>query len=164
DGDVLAIRQLSGWQDLGSSITVKGEVAHPGTYGIQNGERLSSILARAGGFLDNAYPYGAIFERVQVRELQEKNRADLIQRVEAEASSVKLLPSMDTDQQVAAKAAVLQYRSTIEALQNTPPTGRLVIHISGDVKKWTNTSADIQVRAGDVLIIPKKPNIVLVTG
>jgi protein involved in polysaccharide export with SLBB domain len=164
DGDVLTIRELSGWEDLGATIQVKGEVAHPGGYGIQAGERLSSILARAGGLLPNAYPYGAIFERVQVRELEEKNRADLIQRVQAEAAQVKLLPGMDVDQQVQARAAVLTYQKTVEELRNTPPVGRLVIHISSDVKRWANTPADIQVRAGDVIYIPKKPNIVLVDG
>ncbi|HXM22022.1 MAG TPA: SLBB domain-containing protein [Terriglobales bacterium] len=164
DGDVLAIRQLSGWEDMGATIQVKGEVAHPGGYGIQPGERLSSVIARAGGFLSNAYPYGAILERAQVRELEEKNRADLIQRVQVEALQVKLLPGMDGDQQIQTKAAVLQYQKTIEQLQNIPPAGRLVIHISSDVKRWANTSADIQVRAGDVVRIPKRPGIVLVDG
>ena len=164
DGDVLTIRQLSGWQDLGAVIQVKGEVAHPGGYGIQPGERLSSIIARAGGFLPNSYPYGAVLERVQVRELEEKNRADLLQRVQAEVGLVKPPPGADLDQQVQAKAAVLQYQKIIEQLQNTPPVGRLVIHISSDVKGWANTSADIQVRAGDTIRIPKKPGIVLVDG
>ncbi|MEY2414437.1 MAG: hypothetical protein QOD84_3043, partial [Acidobacteriaceae bacterium] len=58
DGDVLTIRQLSGWNDRGASISVQGEVVHPGTYGIQEGERLSSVLERAGGFRTDAYPYG----------------------------------------------------------------------------------------------------------
>jgi polysaccharide biosynthesis/export protein len=164
DGDVLTIRQLSGWDDLGAVIQVKGEVAHPGGYGIQPGERLSSIIARAGGFLPNSYPYGAVFERAQVRELEEKNRADLLQRVQAEVGLVKPPPGADLDQQVQAKAAVLQYQKVIEELQNTPPVGRLVIHISSDVKRWANTSADIQVRAGDVIRIPKRPGIVLVDG
>src|SRR5262249_45985286 len=43
DGDVLAIRQVPGWNDLGSSVTLRGEVQHPGTYGIRPGERLSSV-------------------------------------------------------------------------------------------------------------------------
>jgi len=61
DGDVLTVRQLSGWNDIGATIEVKGEVLHPGVYGIQEGERLSSILGRAGGFRASAYPYGAVF-------------------------------------------------------------------------------------------------------
>jgi protein involved in polysaccharide export with SLBB domain len=76
DGDVLAIKQLTGWKDVGAMITVTGEVVHPGTYGIQEGERLSSIIQRAGGFRSDAYPYGAVFERQQIRDMEAKNRAD----------------------------------------------------------------------------------------
>jgi protein involved in polysaccharide export with SLBB domain len=164
DGDVLTVGQISNWSDLAATIQIKGEVAHPGGYGIQPGERLSSIIARAGGFLPTAYPYGAIFERVELRDLEEKNRADLIARMQAEAKNVKLNPEMEQDDQLQAKASVLQYRATIDKLQNTPPAGRLVIHISSNVKRWANTSADVQVRAGDTIYIPKRPGIVLVDG
>jgi protein involved in polysaccharide export with SLBB domain len=164
DGDVLTIRQLSGWNDMGATITVNGEVAHPGTYGIQAGERLSSILARAGGFQADAYPYGAIFERIQVRDLEEQNRAELIRRVQDEGNPLKLLNSQDADEKAAKEASLLQWKSTLESLQKTPPQGRQVIHISADVKHWANTPADIQVRAGDVIYIPKKPNFVMVDG
>ena len=61
DGDVLSVPELPGWKDLGASITVKGEVRNPGVYGIRPGERLSSVLKRAGGLLPTAYPQGAIF-------------------------------------------------------------------------------------------------------
>ena len=164
DGDVLTIGQISDWQDVGATIQVKGEVAHPGGYGIQPGERLSSIIARAGGLLPTAYPYGAIFERVELREMEEKNRADLIERIQAEAKEVKNVPGMEEDDLAKAKATVLQYKKTVQNLENTPPAGRLVIHISGDVKRWANTSADVQVRAGDTIYIPKRPSMVLVDG
>ena len=74
NGDVLTIRQLPGWNDLGASIIVKGEVKHPGTFGIRPGEKLSSVLLRAGGFDQHAYPYGAVLERAQVRELESTSR------------------------------------------------------------------------------------------
>ena len=60
DGDVLSVPELPGWKDLGASITVKGEVRNPGVYGIRPGERLSSVLKRAGGLLPTAYPQGAV--------------------------------------------------------------------------------------------------------
>ena len=164
DGDVLTIGQLSGWNDLGATIKVTGEVVHPGVYGIQQGESLSSVIQRAGGFLPDAYPYGAVFERVQLRELEEKNRADLIQRMRVESKSVKLVPNMDEDDQAQAKASIMQYQKTIGILENTPPAGRLVIHISQDVPRWANTSADIQVRSGDAIYVPKRSGIVLVDG
>ena len=52
----------------------------------------------------------------------------------------------------------------MDRLQNTPPAGRMVIHISKDPKRWRNTSADIQVRAGDTIYIPKVPTSVMVNG
>jgi polysaccharide export outer membrane protein len=159
DGDVLSIRQMGGWKELGATITVDGEVLHPGTYGIQEGERLSSILARAGGFRAGAYPYGAVFERVQVRDLEEKNRAQLVRQVQTEGASLKAV-----DDPLSRESAALQWKSTLEKLQNTPPPGRMVIHISGDVKRWANTPADIQVRAGDVIYIPRRPTFVMVDG
>jgi len=164
DGDVLTIRQMAGWRDVGATITVTGEVMHPGTYGIQEGERLSSILERAGGLRSDAYPYGAIFERVQVRELEERNRAELERNVEDQGSVLKAVPDGDADQKAAKDAALMQWQSTMERLQNTPPAGRMVIHISKDSKRWRNTSADIQVRAGDTLFIPKVPTSVMVNG
>jgi protein involved in polysaccharide export with SLBB domain len=165
DGDVLTIRQLAGWNDIGSLITVKGEVMHPGDYGIQEGERLSSVIARAGGLRGDAYPYGAILERRQVRELEEKNRADLIRQVRAQQSTLKLIPDGgDADEKLAKEGTLEQWHSTLDQLESTPPAGRLVIHISKNVNKWAKTPADIEVRAGDTLLIPKTPTYVMVNG
>src|SRR5580658_3776583 len=164
DGDVLTIRQLAGWRDVGATITVNGEVMHPGTYGIEEGEHLSSILERAGGLRSDAYPYGSIFERVQVRELEERNRAEFMQNLQDQGASLKAVPDGDADQKSAKDAALMQWQATVERLQNTPPAGRMVIHISRDSKRWRNTSADIQVRAGDTIFIPKVPTSVAVNG
>ena len=164
DGDVLTIGELTGWKDVGATIMVRGEVLHPGIYGIREGETLSSVIARAGGFRADAYPYGSIFERVQIREIEEKNRAELIRRVQDEGSSLKLLASTDQDEKLAKDASLLQWKSAIEELQNTPPGGRMVIHISADMKHWAQTSADIPVRAGDSIYIPKRPTFVMVDG
>jgi protein involved in polysaccharide export with SLBB domain len=164
DGDVLTIRQLAGWRDVGATITVNGEVMHPGTYGIEEGEHLSSILERAGGLRSDAYPYGSIFERVQVRELEERNRSEFMQNLQDQGASLKAVPDGDADQKAAKDAALMQWQATVERLQNTPPAGRMVIHISRDSKRWRNTSADIQVRAGDTIFIPKVPTSVVVNG
>jgi len=164
NGDVLTIRQLTGWNDIGATIEVKGEVVHPGSFGIENGERLSQILERAGGFRPDAYPYGAILMRTQIRELEEKNRSDLVRRLQDEGAGLKLMPEPDADAKMAKEASLLQWKATLDQLQNAPPDGRLVVHISSNLKNWVNTPADIQVRAGDVLYIPKRPNFVMVNG
>jgi protein involved in polysaccharide export with SLBB domain len=49
-------------------------------------------------------------------------------------------------------------------LNANPPEGRVDIRISDRVDRWRNTSADVEVRAGDTLTIPKRPSFVMVTG
>lgn len=164
NGDVLTIRELPGWSDLGASITVKGEVTSPGTYGIRPGERLSSILERAGGFQANAYPYGAILRRVQVRDLESRDQDAMIMRVKDEQSQLQLLPDTDPDKKKAKDQALEQWQIALEQLSSNPPSGRVAIRISTDISRWKGTVADVQVRAGDVIEIPKTPSYVMVTG
>jgi polysaccharide export outer membrane protein len=60
--------------------------------------------------------------------------------------------------------AIGQTEATLTQLQANPPIGRVVIKISADVKAWQNTAADVQVRNGDVLFVPKKAGYVMVNG
>jgi protein involved in polysaccharide export with SLBB domain len=164
NGDVLTIRQLPGWGDLGASIALKGEVAHPGTYGIRPGERLSAVLQRAGGFGPNAYPYGAVLQRVQVREMESQSQNEVILRVKDAQGSLQLLPDTDPKQKEAKLLAIQQWQSTLDQLSANPPLGRVAIRISSKIDRWKNTIADVEVRAGDTLVIPKRPSYVMVTG
>ena len=164
DGDILTIRQLPRWNDIGASITVRGEVLHPGTYGIGPGERLSSVLARSGGFGPEAYPYGAVLMRREVRELEMKSHLELVERVKAEQVTLKALPDTDADQKNAKLTAIGQTEATLAQLQASVPIGRVVMHISPDMKAWENTTADVPIRDGDVLFVPKKAGYVLVNG
>jgi protein involved in polysaccharide export with SLBB domain len=164
NGDVLTIRQLPGWNDIGASISVRGEVMNPGTYGIRPGERLSSILQRAGGFQSNAYPYGAVLQRTQVRELEAKEQNQMILRVKDLRNNLELLPEGDARQRQAKEMALQQYQTTLTQLSGNPPVGRVAIRVSSDINRWKNSSADVEVRAGDSLIIPKRPSFVMVSG
>jgi protein involved in polysaccharide export with SLBB domain len=163
-GDVVSIRRLAGWQDIGASVTINGEVEHAGSYGIEQGERLSSVLKRAGGFREGAYPAAAILERVQVRELAEQARQLMIQRIDTTPIESKA-GTMSTQDQASTQQALQQQRAQVLAtLRSHPASGRLVINISSDIGKWENTSSDIEMRAGDTLVIPKRPNFVMVSG
>jgi protein involved in polysaccharide export with SLBB domain len=164
NGDVLTIRQLPGWNDLGASIALKGELKHPGTYGIRPGERLSSVLERAGGFQPNAYPYGAVLQRVQVREMELRSQDEVILRVKDAQSSLELLPDTDPREKQAKLTAIQQWQSTLDQLSSNPPLGRVTIRITSRIERWKNTSVDVEVRAGDVLVIPKRPSYIMVTG
>lgn len=164
NGDVLTIRGLPGWNDLGASITVKGEVRNPGTYGIRPGERLSSVIERAGGFQPSAYPYAAVFKRAQVRELETRAQNEMLARLKSEQSNLQMLPDADPDKKRAKDMALEQWRTVVEELGSSPPSGRMAIHISSNVNRWKNTPEDIELRTGDSIEIPKKPGYVSVTG
>ena len=164
NGDVLTIRQVPGWKDLSAKANVQGEVLHPGPYGIQPGERLSSVLLRAGGYTPEAFPYGTVLMRAEVREAQERTYQELVRRVQAQQVNIKLLPENDQDAKNAKLSAIAQTQATLDQLRLSPPLGRLVIHIDGPIQKWKNTSADVEMRDGDQLIIPKKTGYVMVSG
>ncbi|MGB8321479.1 MAG: SLBB domain-containing protein, partial [Candidatus Acidiferrum sp.] len=163
-GDVLAIRQVPGWKDIGASIKVGGEVMHPSTYGIQPGDRLSSVLARAGGLSKNAYPYGALLTRRDVRDIEQKSQMELINRIKAERVQLLALPENTEDQKNQKLTALAETDSTLAQLAAKEPVGRVVIHIQKDIAAWKNTGADITLKDGDELYVPKNPGTVLVTG
>ncbi len=164
-GDVVGIRQMTGWNDIGSSVTISGEVKFAGTYGITDGERLSSVLKRAGGFRKDAYPRAAVLLRVAVRQLEQANQQAMIQRIETTTPTVGAGVTTTTqDQKNLLQEMQQQRQEVLASLRNHPPTGRLVIRISADISKWENTPADIVMRAGDRLMIPKRPDFVLVSG
>jgi protein involved in polysaccharide export with SLBB domain len=165
NGDVLTIRQLPGWEDLGATVVVKGEVNHPGTYGIRPGERLSSVLERAGGFRSTAYPQGIVLLRDDVRELEQKSRDQLIQHIKLEGDTVKTSMQATGQEQVAlVQAEQTQRQQMIEALEQTPVVGRLVVQMPNNLNRFRGSPDDIQLRRGDTIFIPKEPQFVTVTG
>jgi protein involved in polysaccharide export with SLBB domain len=166
NGDVLSIRQVPGWEDLGASITIRGEVVHPGTYGIRPGERLSSVIARAGGFSPAAYPYGSVLARPEVQKLEQRSYGELVQRVREQQATLKLTATSttDSDQKLSAESALVQWQTALDNLMSSPPTGRVTIQVSSNIHSWANTARDITVRSGDLLFVPKRPSYVMVQG
>src|SRR5260370_17712311 len=163
DGDVLTVPQQAGWNDIGATVTLRGEVRKPGVYGIRPGEHLSSLLKRAGGLLPTAYPRASMFERNEVRELQQHSRQELIQRLEQESTVVKTSASTSgTEEAALQQAAMLQRQRVLDALRKAPVSGRLVIHLRSDRKDFAGSTDDIELRAGDSLTVPKPPGAVLV--
>jgi polysaccharide export outer membrane protein len=165
DGDVLTVPQQAGWNDIGATVTLHGEVRKPGVYGIRPGERLSSLVKRAGGLLPTAYPRAGVFERNDVRELQQKSRQEMIQRLEQESTVVKTAASTSGTEEAALQQAAIQQRQRVlEGLRKAPVSGRLIIHLRLDHKEFAGSPDDIELRAGDSLTVPKQPGAVLVIG
>jgi len=165
DGDVLTVPQQTRWKDMGATVTLHGEVAKPGVYGIEPGERLSSLLRRAGGMLPTAYPQAAVFERIEVRKMQQQSREELVQRLEQESTVVKTAITTNGSEEAALQQTAVQQRQrVVDALRRAPVSGRLVVHIREGQKDFQGSSDDIELRAGDTLEIPKQPGFVLIVG
>jgi protein involved in polysaccharide export with SLBB domain len=166
DGDTLTIRPIAGFNNIGATVTIRGEVMHPSVYGIKEGERLSSVLKRAGGFSPDSYPQGIVLSRDSLRMMEEQNRVDLISRLQAESTNQpKYKPGTNAaEAALVSQSASIQQQQLIDRLKNEPPVGRLVVRINGDIAKWQNGSEDVELRKGDVIVIPKRPTQVMVTG
>ena len=164
DADVLSVRRLVGWSDVGAAVEISGEVQHPGTYGIREGERLSSLLERAGGFTSLAFAQAAVLERVQVREMAEKSRRELVERLQAQPAEQFSAKTTAEERAAMAETMRLERQQALERLRGAPVSGRLVIAISNQPEKWADTPADLELRPGDTLRVPKKPQFVLISG
>jgi len=100
-----------------------------------------------------------------VRELQQKSRQELIQRLEQETTVVKTSASTTGAEEAALQQAAIQQRQRVlDALRRAPVSGRLVIHLRSDRKDFAGSPDDIELRAGDSLAIPKQPGAVIVAG
>ena len=106
-------------------------------------------------------------------QAQEKRAADAKQSSSGADADVKKMtttskiardPEADVDQKNAKLTAIGQTEATLAQLQASAPIGRVVMHISPDMKSWQNTAADVAVRDGDVLFVPKKAGYVMVNG
>jgi protein involved in polysaccharide export with SLBB domain len=165
DGDILTVPRIAGWSDIGAVVSIQGEVRRPGVYGIQPGERLSSLLKRAGGLLPTAYARAAVFERNEVRELQQKSRQELIQRLEQESTLVRTSVNTSGSEEAALQQAAFQQRQRVlEGLRSAPISGRMVIHLRVGQKGFEGSPDDIELHTGDSLTIPKQPGAVVVVG
>ena len=54
------------------TVTLDGAVKKPGEYSFVEGTTLHEIILEAGGYTDNAYPYGASLFRKRVADIQQE--------------------------------------------------------------------------------------------
>jgi polysaccharide biosynthesis/export protein len=148
------------------NVEIRGEVRYPGLYPIFKGERLSSALQRAGGFTQNAYPRGAIFTRVRAKEEQEKRLQELIREQELTLltqSATTTQAALNTDEVQAQRQSVEQQRLLLERLKAVQPEGRLVVRLQS-LETFAGSTQDIELDAGDRLVIPTAPQYINVLG
>jgi polysaccharide export outer membrane protein len=163
--DYLFIRTIPEW-GLYKLVRIEGEVKFPGTYAIKRGETLSSLLARAGGFSDKAYPKGTIFTRVSVKETQEKLLKQAIDRIEAEMYALaarKAQTEIEPEEAKRQQVYVKQQQLLVAKLREVVPLGRVVIRLD-DPERLRGTPGDIELQKGDIVMVPGIQQTVNVLG
>jgi protein involved in polysaccharide export with SLBB domain len=147
------------------TIVLSGQVMRPGVYTIADGERLSSVLARAGGFTDRAFPKGSAFTRASLRRI-EKEQLDAFlktqeQRMLASASTV--IVGAEKEEVAAQQQALQARREALRLVANKVVVGRMVVHLD-QPEKLKDTDNDVLLMDGDTLNVPEPPDSVLVIG
>ena len=157
--DVVRVRAVYTDRDQGT-VSVAGEVRFPGVFDITRDERLSSLLQRAGGLSEIAYPYGAIFTRKEAALNEKAGYERTARELESEVP-ILLAKSSGTD---ASQTSVGIYLSSLaKNLRDTPVLGRVVITADPTVLA-IKPELDFVLEPGDTLFIPKRPSDVTVTG
>jgi len=145
-------------------VTLSGEFKLPGVYSIQPGERISSVIKRAGGYTRNAYCPGAVFLRraVAERERDRLNRVmrDLEESILAEGRTI--LGSPEQSQKLYEQEAAKK-REHLRILASNIVLGRVVIDL--DVfGKFEGSEGDLALQDGDSLTVPVLPAEVMIMG
>ncbi|WP_448585411.1 SLBB domain-containing protein [Thermaurantiacus sp.] len=141
----------------GSGVLVAGEVVRPGLYAIRKGEKLSELLARAGGLTEYAYPYGAIFTRQRVKEAEQEGYRRTARELNNSLLAATARSGDRGTEGLQGAAALIQLIASAEA------TGRVVVEADPRVLA-IRPDLDTVLEAGDSISIPKRPNYVLALG
>ncbi len=140
-------------------VLLTGEVARPGLYSIRKGERLSQLIARAGGTTSLAYPYGSVFTRRSVKEAQQEG----IRRTTRELTNAFLAVSARKSGSGSGGSDSTTIASLIASLGTVEAPGRVVIESDQRVVAL-RPDLDTVLESGDTLYVPKRPNYVLALG
>lgn len=151
-------------------VTIKGEVRRAGRYARAEGERLSSVLKRAGGFTAWAYPDGIVMFRESVRRAQETEVSRYIalerQRLTAESSALIAGGADVGAKESSTQADIVALNARIAALTELASrsvTGRVVLRLPS-LDKLEGSEEDVVLENGDVIDVPARPSTVTVLG
>lgn len=163
--DKLMIKRIPDWNEE-IYVSVEGEVAFPGSYIIKKGERLSSVLERAGGFTEKAYLKGAVFTRSSIKEMQQKNIDEAVSRLEKSmisGSVAEVSTLINPEEAKQMQLAIEQKKNLVEKLKTAQAKGRIIVRLDRS-PGFKGSINDIQLENGDSLYIPGRPGEINVIG
>lgn len=140
--------------DSARIVHIQGRVKNPGSYFITEGETLSNVIKRAGGYTSDAYIYGAALFREDALNKQmqyaQLNYSDtvnfIISNIGRPGASVNS-SSLDL---------------LAEELRSQTPNGRIITDF--DYDKISNGENDIRLMNNDRIVIPSIQKVVYAFG
>ena len=94
-GDDIKIPSYASSSNPMHSVEITGEVLFPGKYTITDGESLSSIIRRAGGYTRNAFEFGGVLTRQSAKEIEkeinERIYQDMIKFIATSANAKEIV-------------------------------------------------------------------------
>ncbi len=140
------------------SARIFGEVLHPGEYDLLPGDNVLSLIQRAGGLTQQAYPAGAIFSRESERRTEE-----LRFRKAAHDMQRSLAAAIKDDKNRPDATQIELVRSLASELEDIEAVGRITIQADPAVLT-VKPEQNMLLEHGDRLFIPKRPLSVRVSG
>jgi protein involved in polysaccharide export with SLBB domain len=161
DGDAVYIREVANSRER-TNAWMMGEFAYPGRYEFKVGERLSSVIRRAGGFTSQSYLRGAVFIRKSVKEQQLRHVEDIARRLENQMQ-ISLERTVNETERMAIQAALEQRKQILSEIREAPYLGRVVIELDKNFK-FEGSDWDITLENGDSLWLGPTPNTISIMG
>jgi protein involved in polysaccharide export with SLBB domain len=147
------------------TVVLSGQVVRPGVYTVADGEKLSSVLERAGGFTDRAFLKGAAFTRASLRMI-EQEQLDAFMKTQEQrmlASASTTIVGAEKEEVAANQQALQARREALRLLASKVVVGRMVVHLDTP-ERLKGTDNDFVLTDGDSLTVPEPPDSVLVIG
>jgi protein involved in polysaccharide export with SLBB domain len=158
--DYLSVKEMPRW-NRAEAVEIVGEVRFPGTYPVKRGETLHSVMQRAGGLTELAFPEGSIFLREDLRRKEQERIAQLATRLESDIAALALQASQADAQ---ASQALPIGQSLLSELRGTKPVGRLVFDLEKVMASGADSNWDIAMKDGDRIMVPRRAQEVTVLG
>ncbi|MBT5855609.1 hypothetical protein HOH87_03120 [bacterium] len=148
-------------------IELTGEVKYPGVYLAREGERLASILKRAGGFTEDAFLKGSLFIRQSSKQREAEGQLRVIEDEKKRMIYDQThMGSLSQDAAVAHQVVLASRQQALEQLQEKVAlsTGRIVLNIVEPMERFKSTNYNIEIEDGDRLHIPVQPISIQLIG
>ena len=116
------------------------------------GETIDDLVIKAGGFTDNAYPFGAVYENEDAKLINQRAQQLLYDEF---LDNIIALSQLNIGQNF----DLTPILKLTEEIKNSKASGRIVVDLVSE-----DSDSFLNIRAGDTLIIPEKTNSVFVFG